>query len=178
MVPGHPVSWFCSPGIRAPKPSRAVPRVLLPVILASDPGRAVRWVLLPRHPGTQAWPGGPPGFAPRASWFPTLAERSGGWLPLRLPSAIFRKPPARSFGGRKDSEYLLIVSTSGYIYVRIVWLIPGGQVQVMPAGQTSVMPAGQTQVMPAGQAPVMPAGQAPVMPAGQTWRFFQIAHTL
>ena len=134
MVPGHPVSWFCSPGIRAPKPGRAVPRVLHPVILASDPGRAVRW-------------------------------------PVALAAALchIQKTTSQVFGGRKDSEYLLIVSTSGYIYVRIVWLIPGGQVQVMPAGQTSVMPAGQTQVMP--------AGQAPVMPVGQTWRFFQIANT-
>lgn len=118
-----------------------------PTLAGRSPGFA------PCHPGFRPWPGGPPGFAPRASWFPTLAERSGGRLPLRLPSAIFRKPPARSFGGRKDSEYLLIVSTSGYIYVRIVWLIPGGQAPVMPAGQTSVMPA------------------------GQTWRFFQIANT-
>ena len=92
--------------------------------------------------------------------------------PVALAAALchIQKTTSQVFGGRKDSEYLLIVSTSGYIYVRIVWLIPGGQAPVMPVGQASVMPAGQTQVMP--------VGQAPVMPAGQTWRFFQIAHTI
>ena len=109
-------------------------------------------------------------FAPPASGLPSLAVRSprvllsGILVPdpgraVRWPVALavalchIQKTTSQVFWGRKDSEYLLIVSTSGYIYVRIVWLIPGGQ------------------------APVMPAGQAPVMPAGQTWRFFQIANT-
>ena len=149
--PRHPGSqaWpsgprVLHPVILAPKPSRPVLRVLLPVILASDPGRAVLRVLLSGILVPD------PGRAVR-------------W-PVALAAALchIQKTTSQDFGGRKDSEYLLIVSTSGYIYVRIVWLIPGGQAQVMPVGQ----------------APVMPAGQAPVMPAGQTWRFFQIAHTL
>ena len=134
---------------------RAVSPVLFSGILVPDPGRAVRWVLLPVI------------LAPK----PGRAVR---W-PVALAAALchIQKTTSQVFWGRKDSEYLLIVSTSGYIYVRIVWLIPGGQAQVMPAGQTSVMPAGQTSVMPAGQTQVMPVGQAPVMPAGQTWRFFK-----
>lgn len=114
----------------------------------------------PRHPGSQAWPSGSRVLHPVI--LASDPGRAVRW-PVALAAALchIQKTTSQVFGGRKDSEYLLIVSTSGYIYVRIVWLIPGGQAPVMPVGQASVMPAGQAQVMP----------------AGQTWRFFQIANT-